>query len=153
MSKEKMIFYTAYNFPKVKANCSGENKVTKFSLTILPNGRKAKVFHSEYNQSEYIQSFVDSCDLRKMVERYINGDNTALGLNQGGYSDISKMPTDLLGSYERTKILSKAYNELNPDIKKVITSYETFRDVMLNPGKYVEAPTEAVTNQINESEV
>lgn len=65
----------------------------------IEDGKARLVKVGETDQQALINSYKDECDFNRIVERYQNGDISALARVQGLYTDISGYPdnpTDLL---------------------------------------------------------
>lgn len=72
-------------------------------------------FHS---QSEYINSFADSVDLKKLMERYSAGDITVLSKRVGEYMDSVGIPDNLLDAKLMIQNGENAFSELPASIKE-----------------------------------
>lgn len=60
------------------------------------------------NVQKQIESYRDSVDLGKMIERYKRGDTSALNRGNGGfYADVSGMSTDLAEQIENQRIAAE----------------------------------------------
>lgn len=67
----------------------------------IEDGKARLVKVGETDQQALINSYKDECDFNRIVERYQNGDISALARVQGLYTDISGYPdnsTDLLNT-------------------------------------------------------
>lgn len=65
----------------------------------IEDGRARLVKVGETDQQALINSYKDECDFNRIVERYQNGDISALARVQGLYTDLSGYPdnsTDLM---------------------------------------------------------
>lgn len=82
----------------------------------------------ETNLYDYIQSFREEVDLKKIIERcMLTGDSSALNKVQGSYCDVTGLSMDLRSAHD---ILAKArvsYETLDPKIKM---HYRTFEDYL-----------------------
>lgn len=70
-----------------------------------------------HSQSEYINSFADSVDLKKLMERYQHGDITVLSKRIGDYIDSVGVPDNLLDAKLMIQNGEKAFADLPSDIK------------------------------------
>lgn len=86
----------------------------------------------ETDQYAYIQSFKDSCDIARIVERAVAGDTTVLQRVQGVYSDATNLPQTMTELMNLGIIAADAWNNLNPDIKAKFQNEEDFRNALLN---------------------
>lgn len=65
-----------------------------------------------------IQSFADSCDVKKIVQRYMAGDESALDKVQALYGDLTKMPKNIFEFFELEARVNDIFDKLRPDIKE-----------------------------------
>lgn len=78
-------------------------------IELVPDGKK--------NVYAEIQSYKDSCDINKIVERYAAGEIDILSQVQGVYGDFSAAPTDLAESYRISRDLEYQFDRLPIEIK------------------------------------
>ena len=79
-------------------------------IELVPDGKK--------NLYAEIQSYKDSCDINKIVERYAAGEIDILNQIQGVYGDFSAAPTDLAESYRISRDLEYQFDRLPIEIKE-----------------------------------
>lgn len=70
------------------------------------------------NLYEKIQSYREECDLRIILKKYQNGDESALNKVAGQYMDITDMPKNLAEMYARIKNLENDFETLPLDVRK-----------------------------------
>ena len=80
---------------------------------------------------EFHNRDVESCDVNNIVQRFQNGDITALQQAQGSYIDLTGMPKDLRGMSDMIDGLRVSYENMSDDIKK---EYPTFNQWLENVG-------------------
>lgn len=80
---------------------------------------------------EFHNRDAESCDINNIVQRFQNGDITALQQVQGSYLDLTGMPKDLRGMSEMIDGLRVSYDNLEKDIKD---KYPTFNEWLENVG-------------------
>lgn len=66
-----------------------------------------------------IQSHKDSCDLAVIINRYFNGDPSALSRVQGTYMDITAMPTNMHEAMSLVDNARRDFDRLPVDIKQL----------------------------------
>ena len=67
------------------------------------------------NRYDEIQSHRESVELSVLLQRYAQGDETALNKVQGVYEDIVDSPKTLADIYEYVKDAENSFNDLPPD--------------------------------------
>lgn len=65
-----------------------------------------------------IQSYADSCDINRIVDRYMNGDIDILNQVQGVYGDFSSSPKTLAEVLSLGMEMEQKFNSLPPKIKE-----------------------------------
>lgn len=65
-----------------------------------------------------IQSWKDSCDINKIVERYRSGEIDILNQVQGVYGDFSVAPSDLASAYAMSRDAEMQFDRLPSDVKE-----------------------------------
>lgn len=86
----------------------------------------------ETDQYAVIQSFKDSCDIARLVERAVAGDATVLQRVQGVYTDASDLPQTMTELMNLGIIAGDAWDNLNPDLKAKFQNEEDFKNALLN---------------------
>lgn len=79
------------------------------------------------NIYERIQSFADSVDINKIVQRYAAGDTYALEQRLASYVDVTGVPDDLRGLMEAGNELRRIYSE-NEVFQNTYGSFQAFLD-------------------------
>lgn len=74
---------------------SGEKEETTFTMTIDKEGHKSIKIDGKTNIYERIQSHAEECDIYNILNRAMNGDQTALNARSGQYIDTIGMPKTL----------------------------------------------------------
>lgn len=86
-----MRFRTQYDRIAVNSN-SGERFHPTYELQVDENGVHDLVETGKVDSYEMIQSHKDSVDIHKILERFANGDQTALNKKQPIFGDFTEMP-------------------------------------------------------------
>ncbi len=81
-------------------------------LLQLVDGRYELVEVGKSNLYNQIQSHKDSCDIYKLLERYQNGDVSALSQVVGQYMDITEAPKTLAEAYTFVGNAEKFFSKL-----------------------------------------
>ena len=118
-----MDFKVNYKTYKNVATPCGSDDVPDFGYVKEVNkesGKEEIVFKQigSHSQSEYINSFADSVDLKKLMERYRAGDISILDKRVGDYIDSVGIPDNLLDAKLMIQNGEKAFAELPPYIKE-----------------------------------
>lgn len=118
-----------YRTDRSRCYCpSGSRIVNKMHPVSNNQGVRYLEKVGETNLYDYIQSFREEVDLKKIIERcMLTGDGSALNKVQGSYADLTGLPMDLRSAHD---ILAKArvsYETLDPKIK---IHYRTFEDYL-----------------------
>lgn len=107
----------------------------------------------ETDQYAFIQSFKDSCDIARIVERAMAGDTTVLQRVQGVYTDVTALPETMTELMNLGIIAADAWDKLNPDFKAKFESEEDFKNALVNGDFSRFAPAESSALAPAESEV
>lgn len=91
-------------------SCSGSPEKVIFGSQVLKNGRIATFEKGKENFYEYIQSFADSVDIDKTIQKFINGDINALNQRKGEFIDCTQFPTNYA---EVLNVINNATNLFN----------------------------------------
>lgn len=77
------------------ASCPGSPVKVLYSPRVLPNGEFELVENGKEDFQAYIQSFAESTDIHEILQRYQNGDVSALAARQPMFGDFTSMPKNL----------------------------------------------------------
>lgn len=110
-------FRTIYDRVRIRSN-SGDPMANDYKLIVEKDGSKRlKIVgkHSLYNE---IQSYKDSCDIKCLVERYLNiGDPTILERKNAAFMDITDIPETYAEILQFNINTKKAFDSLSADEK------------------------------------
>ena len=138
---------------------SGSRIVDKMSVVVDSNGCKHLEKVGETDCYAYIQSFKDSVDLHKILERCaLNGDTTELMKAQGTYGDYVGINADLRSLEHLRMGVDDAYNALDAQIKAQMTREEFLEcfstqekfdalQSLLKPSTAITVESEVVNNE------
>lgn len=106
---------------------AGSRDKTVYKPVIDDNGVLHLREDGKYNLYEEIQSYRDSVDLHLILERYANGDVTALSRAQGTYGDFTGFPTTYAGVLNLINDGRMYFDSLPLDVRnKFNNSFEQF---------------------------
>lgn len=77
------------------------------------------VISGKNNLYDEIQSHRESTELAVLLQRYMQGDETALNQLQGVYEDVVDYPRTFAELYERVHDAEESFNSLPPDLRAV----------------------------------
>lgn len=113
-------FRTKYQPIKVQSE-PGSAFAPTYKLKYLtdkgPDGASELVIIGKVNVDEKIQSYRDSCDINILMQRFENGDATALNKTPSFYADLSDMPKNLAGYLQLMHDAQDAFYTLDPTIR------------------------------------
>ena len=113
---------------------AGRTEKDTFMLELLPNGEKKLVKTGTTNIQAEINSHVDLCDVKKIIERFtLSGEADRLSA-KAGYVDLTQMPKNLAETLEVVKKGKSLFETLKPEIKQNFGSYEDFLANFANAG-------------------
>lgn len=70
------------------------------------------------NIYDYIQSFADSCDIHVLMNRYQNGDVTALSQKQGFFGDFLDFPKTYAEALNHMNEMERQFMSLPPETRE-----------------------------------
>lgn len=120
--------------------CGSATKDTFVKVT-QEDGENVLVKTGTFNQHDYIQSFASDVDVNKLVQRYANGDVTALGTPGGFYADVSGMPQNLAEVFSLNQRSRSFFDNLPEDLKKDFGSYQEFMESFSSKDKFLDLNT------------
>ncbi len=91
-------------------SCPGSSEKLVYGSKVLSNGRIATFEKGKEDYYAYINSFADSVDINKTIERFVNGDINALNQRKGEFIDCTQFPTNYA---EILNVINNATNIFN----------------------------------------
>lgn len=91
-------------------SCSGTPEKIVYGSKVLSNGRIATFEKGKEDYYAYINSFADSVDINKTIQRFVNGDINALNQRKGEFIDCTQFPTNYA---EVLNVINNATNIFN----------------------------------------
>lgn len=90
--------------------CPGSSEKIVFGSKVLSNGRIATFEKGKEDYYSYINSFADSVDINKTIQKFVNGDINALNQRKGEFIDCTQFPTNYA---EVLNVINNATNIFN----------------------------------------
>lgn len=91
-------------------SCPGSSEKIVFGSKVLSNGRIATFEKCKEDYYAYINSFADSVDINKTIQKFVNGDINALNQRKGEFIDCTQFPTNYA---EVLNVINNATNIFN----------------------------------------
>lgn len=130
MANDEILFKTPYGIYSNDPTPSGHDEVVDMGYYMEKdeNGNEVEVFGQigSHSQSEYINSFVDSCDLKKLFEKFQQGDGSALNVKTGEYVDVSNVPQSFVDAFNLIRNSQALYDELPDEVKAQLATDPMF---------------------------
>lgn len=95
----------------------GSGIIPTYTPHLEKDGTLTLVKDGEHNLYEEIQSHKDSTDLQLIINRYMNGDPSALSRVQGAYGDFSEMPQSMHEAYDLMRKAEHDFKKLPAEIQ------------------------------------
>lgn len=133
------IFRKPYDDHKARSCPSGSRYADKMQLVSCPEGGEALEKVGETDLQELINSYAESCDLHKILERCMQtGDYSILAKTQGVFADISTLAGDLRAMHDTMNHAKLFYETLTNAQKARFTSFEDFLVSSFDLNKFIE---------------
>lgn len=91
-------------------SCPGSSEKIIFGSKVLSNGRIATFEKGKEDYYAYINSFADSVDINKTIQKFVNGDINALNQRKGEFIDCTQFPKNYA---EVLNVINNATNIFN----------------------------------------
>lgn len=151
-------FRTQYDRVQQVSN-SGERLAPTYSPKIREDGVIDLVETGKVDLYEQIQSWRESCDIKAILQKYVNGDASALSKGTPFFGDFSDAPVSLADYYQRLIDAEAAFNRLpvetrakfNHSSSEFFTSMgsEKFNEIMgINTESNINPDTSVVDDKI-----
>lgn len=133
------MFNTQYRTPSRFSAAPGSPEKTIFKSRYAKDGSIEIVEAGIDNLYEYIQSHAQSVDINVILQRYANGDVSALSRSQGMYGDFTGMPDSFVGVLNMINDTRDYFDGLPLDVKaKFGHSFDRFVASLDNPSVYAD---------------
>lgn len=126
-TKNKRVWQTYFNRHEEVVSESGTGIKQEWQLVIDDYGNETFEKCGETNIYEKIQSYADSVDVNRIINRVMQGDSSLLEKVKGFHADVSQMQTDFRELYNLNIRGEKMFDELPAEIKQAFDgSYYKF---------------------------
>lgn len=112
-----MAFRTILDRQRIRAN-PGSRFADTYSLKIMDDGTKDLVVTGKVDTYAKIQTYKESCDIHVILERFVNGDESALSVNTPSFGDFTDYPTTYAEMLQRVNDAESLFGQLPLDIRK-----------------------------------
>ncbi|UPW41943.1 internal scaffolding protein [Dipodfec virus RodF1_63] len=99
-------------------SCVGRANQDTYKMSVDDNGVRDLKKVGETDMYAQIQSYKDSCDVNYILQRFANGDQSALSKIQGVYGDFTSMPTTLAELSQRVVDAENLFYNLPVDVRE-----------------------------------
>lgn len=125
-------FYSESNRPKTIPAPAGSKWQIKYKEVINEKGEPEIKAVGKTNIYEKIQAYKKQCLVYNIIERFENGDITALNKTQGQYLDTTEIPTNINDLNELKNKTIETVNKLPDELKEKIINkgYIEQRDIV-----------------------
>lgn len=102
------------------------------------------------NVQDKINSFKDTCDIKKLIEKYqMLGDESILNQRQGFYADMTDVPNNLIDIKNITEQGKEVFENLNKKYKGKFESFDDFLNVLVGGENVVTNSSDSVELNVN----
>lgn len=106
------MFDTVYRKPVRFLTSPGESYLVTYQLKVDDDGVRELKPVGKIDTYSRIQSYKESTDINVILQRFVNGDQSALSKVQGVYGDFTNMPTTLAELSQRVLDAENLFNSL-----------------------------------------
>ena len=115
-------FRTIYDHVVVASN-SGTQMVKDYQSVVDDDGSRHLVVVGEHSLYDEIQSYKESCDLKKIIERFqLTGDVSLLQQKQGFYADVTEYPKTMAEMIQLSDYARDLFAQLSPDDRAIFNN-------------------------------
>ena len=118
MSNKISKFPTSYSDRGRFHAAAGSRFKPTYKMSVDEDGKRSLKVVGKVDLYAEIQSYKDSCDINYILERFANGDQTALSRVQGIYGDFSQMPTTYAELSQRVIDAENLFNSLPLEVRQ-----------------------------------
>lgn len=111
-----MQFRTIMNRERIVSN-SGDRFSPTYSLKVQDDGTKDLVQTGKVDVYGKIQTYKDSCDIHFILERFVNGDESALSANTPSFGDFTEYPTTYAEMLQRQHDAEELFMSLPVEVR------------------------------------
>lgn len=112
----EQMFRTILDRKKI-TSVSGDRFADTYSLKVQDNGEKTLEKTGKVDLYAKIQSYKESCDIHVILERFVNGDASALSANSPSFGDFTQFPTTYAEVLQRQHDAEQIFMDLPLDVR------------------------------------
>lgn len=115
---DELIKYQTFDCRVRPRSATGDGKMNEYGYKFEKDGSRHLVIIGQTNVYEKIQADKDSCDINKIIERFVAGDDSALNKVKGMYFDATDFPTNYAEYLQRQNDGNVLFKRLPIEIKE-----------------------------------
>lgn len=134
-----MKFRSAYSEKKHHFSCTGSPEYTEVRVRRSPDGNISAEYGKKHDRQAEINSYKGACDVKKMIQRFEAGDETALMRNPNGvFADLSALPRNIHEAQKLRSDVNALYEFMGDDIKARYRNVNEFCEAFSSQDKFKE---------------
>lgn len=141
-----MTFRTQFERKPVKS-VSGDRFVITYKPQYTETGALDLVESGKIDVYEQIQSYRESCDLQVILQRFQNGDVSALNQRLPYFADVSEMPTSLSGFLQLYKDAENEFANFPAELRAKFNNSPTEFFASLDSDRFDKAVNEYISEK------
>lgn len=115
-------FRTIYDRERI-TSCVGDPMVNDYESVVDKDGSRHLEIVGQHSLYDEIQAFKDSCDLKKIIEKFqLTGDVSLLQQKQGFYADVTEYPQTMAEMIQLSDYARKIFDSLPVDDKALFNN-------------------------------
>lgn len=158
-----MKFRSAYSEKKQHFSKIGSPEYTEVRVRRSPDGNISAEYGKKHDRQAEINSYKGACDVKKMIQRFEAGDQTALMRNPNGvFADLSALPRNIHEAHKLSSDVNALYESMGDDIKaryqnldefcEAFSSQDNFKEFLSFSGNVVKDRKEAYDKNTKKTE-
>lgn len=134
-----MKFRTPFSERKVHFSKTGSPEYKEVRVRRAPDGNISVEYGKKHDRQAEINSYKGACDVKKMIQRFEAGDQTALMRNPNGvFADLSALPRNIHEAHKLSSDVHSLYDSMGSDIKSRYQNVNEFCEAFSSPEKFNE---------------
>lgn len=116
-------FYSSYNEPETIGSPTGTGFENVYKLKIVDGQEVLFKEEEQRNLQEEIDASKDSCDIAKIIEKYvISGDESLINQVPTQFGDFTKTPKSLIEAQNQLMEAQQSFDSLSVDVKALFNN-------------------------------
>lgn len=116
-------FYSSYNEPETIGSPTGTGFENVYKLKIVDGQEVLFKEKEQRNLQEEIDASKDSCDIAKIIEKYvISGDESLINQVPTQFGDFTKTPKSLIEAQNQLMEARQSFDSLSVDVKALFNN-------------------------------